>query len=198
MTIVTPPPPTDNDGTDSDGYHTPPPTDNDGTDSDGYDTPLPTTDNDGIDTPPLDTDRDGTDSDGYDTPIPVDSRATSGIQTQTWTVRPGDTLSHIAAYLGIPLDDLKKQTANPSMIYPGKVHYYLSEQRIDTPPPFTDNDGTDSDGYDTPPPTDNDGVNTEQQPHTDNIDTPPSTPDTLPPTPESDRDDDDSDNDDSD
>ena len=60
------------------------------------------------------------------------------------------------------------------MIYPGKVLYYLSEQRAHTPPPFTDNDGTDSDGYDTPPPTDNDGVNTEQ-PYTDNdgYDTPP-------------------------
>ena len=73
----------------------PPPTDNDGTDSDGYDTPLPTTDNDGIDTPPPATDNDGTDSDGYDTPIPVDSRSTSGIQTQSWTVRPG---RHLIAY----------------------------------------------------------------------------------------------------
>ena len=56
------------DDDDEDGDGDDPPTDNDGTDSDGYDTPLPPTDNDGFDTPPPPTDNDGTDSDGYHTP----------------------------------------------------------------------------------------------------------------------------------
>ncbi len=65
-------PPTDDDGTDSDGYDTPPPS----TDFDGISTPLfidndglysDATDNDGIDTTGNLTDNDGTDSDGIDT-----------------------------------------------------------------------------------------------------------------------------------
>ena len=140
-------------------------TDNDGTDSDGYDTPVPPTDNDNFDTPPPPTDNDGTDSDGFntppptdndgeDTPIPLDERSISGPQTRSWTVRSGDTLSQIAEYLGVPLDVLTAQTKDRGMIYPGQKFYYVSERQMDTPPPFTDNDGTDS-GYDTPPPESN-------------------------------------------
>ncbi len=67
----------------------------------------------------------------------------------TFTVRPGDTLSHIALWLGIPLEELSEQVENPRYIRPGQQFTYVREQRIDTPPLLTDNDGTDSDGIDT-------------------------------------------------
>ncbi len=67
----------------------------------------------------------------------------------TFTVRPGDTLSHIALWLGIPLEELSEQVENPRYIQPGQQFTYVREQRIDTPPLLTDNDGTDSDGIDT-------------------------------------------------
>ncbi len=93
---------------------------------------------------------------------------TSGLQTYVFTVRPGDTLSHIAQHLGVPLETLAAQTGNQSLIYPGQEFHYVSEQKIDTPPLFTDNDGTDSDGIDTTGQfTDNDGIDTTGQ-FTDN------------------------------
>lgn len=109
---------------------------------------------------------------GSDTPPPIDSpidspeedtEGSSGGQTFAFTVRPGDTLSQIAEYLGVPFESLAAQTDNPSAIYPGQVFYYVSEYRIDTPPLFTDLDGTDHDGYVTPPPppTDYDGTDSE-------------------------------------
>ena len=108
-----------------------------------------------------------------DTPPPTDSpedyTEDSGAgQTFEFTVRPGDILSQIAEYLGVPLESLAAQTDNPSAIYPGQVFYYVSEYRIDTPPLFTDLDGTDSDGHDTPPETtDYDGYVTPPPPPTD-------------------------------
>ena len=76
-------------------------------------------------------------------------------QVFEYIVRPGDTLSQIAAYLGVPYESLAAQTDDPSSIYPGQVFLYVSMFRIDTPPLFTDLDVTDNDGYDTPqPPTD--------------------------------------------
>ena len=86
----------------------------------------------------------------------------------TFTVRPGDTLSHIALWLGIPLEELSEQVENPRYIQPGQQFTYVREQRIDTPPLLTDNDGTDSDGIDTTGQfTDNDGIDTTGQ-FTDN------------------------------
>ena len=86
----------------------------------------------------------------------------SGLNTYTFTVRPGDTLSHIAAYLGVSLAELAEQTENPARIHPGQKFTYISDQRIDTPPLFTDNDGTDSDGIDTTGQfTDNDGTDSD-------------------------------------
>lgn len=112
----------------------------------------------------------------------------SGGETYTFTVRPGDTLSHIALWLGVPLEELAQQVENPSRIRPGQQISYVSDQRIDTPPLVTDNDGTDSDGIDTTGnltdndgtdsdgidttgqlnATDNDGWDTERQEWTDN------------------------------
>ena len=71
------------------------------------------------------------------------------LQTFVFTVRKGDTLSHIAAYLGVPLEALAAQADNPRVIKPGQQFSYQSQDRIDTPPLWTDNDGTDSDGVDT-------------------------------------------------
>jgi len=103
-----------------------------------------------------------TDDDGHDTPTPTDTDGAGNLQSFVFTVRPGDTLSHIALYLGVPLETLAAQVDNPSLIFPGQTFTYLSEHRIDTPPLFTDNDGTDSDGVDTTPATtDNDGVDTD-------------------------------------
>ncbi len=82
--------------------------------------------------------------------------------TYTFTVRPGDTLSHIALWLGVPLETLAEQVENPSQIRAGQKISYVSDQRIDTPPLLTDNDGTDSDGIDTTGQfTDNDGIDTD-------------------------------------
>ena len=77
------------------------------------------------------------------------AQAGGELQTFVFTVRKGDTLSHIAAYLGVPLEALAAQADNPRVIKPGQQFSYLSHDRIDTPPLWTDNDGTDSDGYDT-------------------------------------------------
>ncbi len=84
-------------------------------------------------------------------------------QTFEFIVRPGDTLSQIAEYLGVSYESLAAQTDDPSSIYPGQVFTYVSENRIDTPPLFTDQDGTDSDGYYTPAPgpTDYDGTDSD-------------------------------------
>lgn len=111
-------------------------------------------------------DDDGDDDDGLDPPTDDDD---DGLLTFTFTVRQGDTLSHIALYLGVSLESLAAQADNPSLIFPGQKFTYRSERSIDTPPLFTDNDGTDSDGYDTPAPTDNDGTDS------DGYDTPPPT-----------------------
>ncbi len=82
--------------------------------------------------------------------------------TYTFTVRPGDTLSHIALWLGVPLETLAEQVENPSRILAGQKITYVSDQRIDTPPLLTDNDGTDSDGIDTTGQfTDNDGTDSD-------------------------------------
>ena len=96
-----------------------------------------------------------TDNDGYDTPPgEEDDRI-------VYTIRPGDTLLRLAIRLGIPYDVLKSQTDNPSLIHPGQKFYYRDADRIDSSIPPTDDDGTDSDGYDTPPPTtDFDGIST--------------------------------------
>lgn len=102
-----------------------------------------------------------TDNDGYDTPPgEEDDRI-------VYTIRPGDTLMRLAVRFGIPYSVLKAQTDTPSMIQPGEKFYYRSEDRIDSSIPLTDDDGTDSDGYSTPPPTtDFDGIST--QPLTSN------------------------------
>jgi len=107
-------------------------------------------DDDGADDPP-------TDNDGYDTPVLTDDNSAGGAQTFTFTVRPGDTLSHIALYLGVPLETLAAQTDNPSLIFPDTTGNYTDNDGTDsdgydTTGNYTDNDGTDSDGYDTPPP----------------------------------------------
>ncbi len=89
--------------------------------------------------------------------------------TYTFTVRPGDTLSHIALWLGVPLETLAEQVENPSRILAGQQITYVSDQRIDTPPLLTDNDGTDSDGIDTTGQfTDNDGIDTDYLQRQDN------------------------------
>ena len=77
--------------------------------------------------------------------------------TYTFTVRPGDTLSHIALWLGVPLETLAEQVENPSRILAGQKITYVSDQRIDTPPLLTDNDGIDTTGQFT----DNDGIDTD-------------------------------------
>ena len=88
--------------------------------------------------------------------------------THTFTVRAGDTLSHIAMWLGVPLETLAEQVEDPSSIQPGQIFSYVSDRRIDTPPLLTDNDGTDSDGIDTTGIyTDGDGYDTTGQ-FTDN------------------------------
>ncbi|MCE2471862.1 MAG: LysM peptidoglycan-binding domain-containing protein, partial [Anaerolineae bacterium] len=96
-----------------------------------------------------------TDNDGYDTPPGEEDNVV------VYTIRPGDTLMKIAARLGVPFALLKSQDDTPSMIHPGQKFVYRPEDRIDSSIPLTDDDGTDSDGYDTPPPTtDFDGIST--------------------------------------
>ena len=108
---------------------------------------------DGDDDPP--TDNDGSDSDGYDTPPGEEDLII------VYTIRPGDTLIQIALRLGVPYTVLKSQDDTPSMIQPGQKFYYRPSDRVDSSIPLTDDDGTDSDGYDTPPPTtDFDGIST--------------------------------------
>lgn len=96
-----------------------------------------------------------TDNDGYDTPPGEEDNVV------VYTIRPGDTLLKIAARLGIPYAVLKSQDDTPSLIHPGQKFTYRPSDRIDSSIPLTDDDGTDSDGYDTPPPTtDFDGIST--------------------------------------
>ncbi len=98
----------------------------------------PPTDNDGVDTPP-----------GEEEDVIV------------YTIRPGDTLWKLAARLGVPYAVLRAQDDTPSVIHPGQKFTYRPSDRIDSSIPLTDDDGTDSDGYDTPPPTtDFDGIST--------------------------------------
>ena len=83
-------------------------------------------------------------------------------QTWVFTVRQGDTLSHIAMWLGVSVDELAEQVDNPRYIVPGQKIAYVRGERIDTPPRVTDNDGTDSDGFDTTGNfTDNDGTDSD-------------------------------------
>ena len=97
----------------------------------------PPTDNDGVDTPPGEED------------------------VIVYTIRPGDTLWKLAARLGVPYAVLRAQYDTPSVIHPGQKFTYRPSDRIDSSIPLTDDDGTDSDGYDTPPPTtDFDGIST--------------------------------------
>lgn len=97
-----------------------------------------------------------TDNDGYDTPPGEEDEL-----IYTYTIRPGDSLLRLAIRLGIPYAVLKAQTDNPSLIHPGQQFTYRDADRIDSSIPPTDDDGTDSDGYDTPPPsTDFDGIST--------------------------------------
>ena len=104
----------------------------------------PPTDNDGVDRPP-----------GEEEDVIV------------YTIRPGDTLWKLAARLGVPYAVLRAQDDTPSVIHPGQQFTYRPSDRIDSSIPLTDDDGTDSDGYDTPPPTtDFDGIST--PPPTDN------------------------------
>ena len=93
----------------------------------------------------------------------VAKSASSGAgQTWEFTVRQGDTLSHIALWLGVSLDELAEQVDNPRRIFPGQRIAYVRDERIDTPPLLTDNDGTDSDGIDTTGQfTDNDGTDSD-------------------------------------
>ena len=98
----------------------------------------PPTDNDGVDTPP-----------GEDEDVIV------------YTIRPGDTLWKLAARLGVPYAVLRAQDDTPSLILPGQKFVYRRSDIVDSSIPPTDDDGTDSDGYDTPPPsTDFDGFST--------------------------------------
>ncbi|MDE2856631.1 MAG: LysM peptidoglycan-binding domain-containing protein [Chloroflexota bacterium] len=87
---------------------------------------------------------------------PGESAVVSRSSGNTWefTVRQGDTLSHIALWLGVSVDELAQQVDDPRRIVPGQKFTYVRDERIDTPPLVTDNDGADSDGYDT----DNAGV----------------------------------------
>ena len=102
-----------------------------------------------------------TDNDGYDTPPGEEDNVI------VYTIRPGDTLWKLAARLGVPYAVLKSQDDTPSVIHPGQQFFYRLSDRIDSSIPPTDDDGTDSDGYDTPPPTtDFDGIST--PPPTDN------------------------------
>ena len=96
-----------------------------------------------------------TDNDGYDTPMAEDDDAI------VYTIRAGDTLWKLAARLGIPYAVLRAQDDTPSLINPGQKFFYRLSDRVDSSIPPTDDDGTDSDGYDTPPPTtDFDGIST--------------------------------------
>jgi len=98
---------------------------------------------------------DGTDNDGYDTPAGEDD------DVIVYTIRPGDTLWKLAARLGVPYAVLRAQDDSPSLIYPGQQFLYRLSDRVDSSIPPTDDDGTDSDGYDTPlPSTDFDGIST--------------------------------------
>lgn len=102
-----------------------------------------------------------TDNDGYDTPPGEEDNVV------VYTIRPGDTLIKIAARLGVPYAVLRAQDDSPSLIHPGQKFVYRPSDRVDSSIPLTDDDGTDSDGYDTPPPsTDFDGIST--PPPTDN------------------------------
>ena len=99
----------------------------------------------------------------------------TGLPKWEFTVRQGDTLSHIAIWLGVPIEELAQQVDDPRRIVPGQKFLYHRENRIDTPPLVTDNDGTDSDGIDTTGlSTDNDGTDSDgwdtenNQPYTDN------------------------------
>lgn len=101
------------------------------------------------------------DNDGYDRPPGEED------DIVVYTIRPGDTLWKIAARLGVPYAVLRAQDDTPSLIHPGQEFIYRPSDRVDSSIPLTDDDGTDSDGYDTPPPsTDFDGVST--PPPTDN------------------------------
>lgn len=102
-----------------------------------------------------------TDDDGNDLPPGEEDSVI------VYTIRPGDTLLKVAARLGVPYAVLKSQDDTPSVIHPGQQFTYRPSDRVDSSIPLTDDDGTDSDGYDTPPPTtDFDGVST--PPPTDN------------------------------
>ena len=95
--------------------------------------------------------------------LPINIDETTG-EGQIWefTVRQGDTLSHIAIWLGVPIEELAQQVDDPRRIVPGQKFLYHRENRIDTPPLVTDNDGTDSDGIDTTGLfTDNDGTDSD-------------------------------------
>ncbi len=101
-----------------------------------------------------------TDNDGIDTPLAEDAE-TAADPIYTYTIRPGDTLLRIARRLGVPYAVLRAQDDTPSVIHPGQKFTYRPSDRIDSSIPLTDDDGTDSDGYDTPPPTtDFDGIST--------------------------------------
>ena len=111
-----------------------------------------------------DDDEDGddppTDNDGIDTP-PEEDAETDADPVYTYTIRPGDTLLRVARRLGVPYSILRAQDDTPSLIQPGQQFFYRLSDRIDSSIPPTDDDGTDSDGYDTPPPTtDFDGIST--------------------------------------
>ena len=82
--------------------------------------------------------------------------------TYTFTVRQGDTLSHIALWLDTTVEELIAQVGDPRGLKVGQQISYRSSQRVDTPPLVTDNDGTDSDGIDTTGQfTDNDGTDSD-------------------------------------
>ena len=116
-------------------------------------------DDDGDGDPP--TAEDGTDNEEAETPAAEDD------DVIVYTIRPGDSLWKLAARLGIPYAVLRAQDDTPSLIHPGQKFYYRLSDRIDSSIPPTDDDGTDSDGYDTPlPTTDFDGIST--PPPTDN------------------------------
>ena len=98
---------------------------------------------------------DGTDNDGNDRPPGEDD------EVIVYTIKPGDTLWRLAVRLGVPYAVLRAQDDTPSLIHPGQKFVYRLSDRIDSSIPPTDDDGTDSDGYDTPlPTTDFDGIST--------------------------------------
>ena len=92
----------------------------------------------------------------------IGSAGANGLQTYEFTVRQGDTLSHIAIWLGTTVEDLVEQVGDPRSLQVGQKLLYQKERQVDTPPLVTDNDGTDSDGYDTTGNlTDNDGTDSD-------------------------------------